>query len=118
MHMVQVRQGAPGRISAPPIHHTQMYMFHARNIESPKVSAPPAPEAEVNMTQKGGLTKREMKKFTREVNLAEATMAITPEYINWSEQSITFSRADHPPSVPRPGHAALVVGMPNHILYR
>src|SRR3954454_11093107 len=53
--------------------------------------------------------KREMKKFTREVNLAEATMAITLEYLNCSEQNITFSRADHPPSVPRPGHAALVV---------
>src|SRR3954469_8582672 len=50
-----------------------------------------------------------MKKFTREVNLAEATMAIIPEYLEWSSQSITFSRADHPPSVPRPGHAALVV---------
>ena len=70
-----------------------MYMLHSRNIESPKVSAPPAPEAEVNMIQKGGLTKREMKKFTREVNLAEATMAITPEYLNWSDQNITFRSA-------------------------
>ena len=61
------------------------------------------------MIQKSGLSKREMKKFTREVNLAEAAMGITPEYVDWSEQSITFSRADHPPSVPRPGHAALVV---------
>src|SRR4051794_24964666 len=50
-----------------------------------------------------------MKKFTREVNLAEATMEIAPEYLNWSEQNITFSRADNPPSVPQPGHAALVV---------
>src|SRR3954466_7219714 len=50
-----------------------------------------------------------MKKFTREVNLAETTMEITPEYLDWSSQSITFSRADHPPAVPRPGHAALVV---------
>lgn len=83
-----------------------MYMLQARNIGSPEVSAP---YAEVNMIQKGGLTKREMKKFTREVNLAEATMAITPEYLNWLEQNITFTRADHPPSVPRPGYAALVV---------
>src|SRR3954469_18557160 len=86
-----------------------MYMLEARNIKTPRVSAAPTSEAEVNMIQKGGLTKREMKKFTREVNLAEATMAITPEYLNWSEQNITFSRDDHPPSVPRPGHAALVV---------
>jgi len=61
------------------------------------------------MIQKSCLSKREMKNFTREVNLAESTMGITPEYVDWSEQSITFSRADHPPSVPRPGHAALVV---------
>ena len=59
------------------------------------------------MIQKTCSSKRELKKFTREVNLAEAAM--TTEYVDWSEQSITFSRADHPPSVPRPGHAALVV---------
>ena len=63
----------------------------------------------MNMIQKSCLSKREMKTFTREVNLVEATMGITPEYVNWSEQSITFSRADHTPSVPQPGHAALVV---------
>ena len=34
----------------------------------------------------------------------------TPEYLNWSEYTIMFSRADHPPQVPRPGHAALVLG--------
>ena len=61
----------------------------------------------MNMIQKACSSKRELKKFTREVNLAEAAM--TTEYVDWSEQSITFSRADHPPSVPRPGHAALVV---------
>ena len=33
----------------------------------------------------------------------------TPEYLNWSEQEISFSRADHPLRVPRPGHSALVV---------
>jgi hypothetical protein len=32
-----------------------------------------------------------------------------PEYLNWSAMSITFSRADHPSQVPRPGHAALVL---------
>ena len=98
MHMVQVWQGASSGTSAPPIHRVQMYMLQERNVKSPKVSATSEPSAEVNMIQKGGLTKREMKKFTREVNLAEATMVITPEYLNWSEQNITFSRADHPPS--------------------
>src|SRR4051812_49431897 len=40
----------------------------------------------VNMIQMGGLTRREMKKLTREMNLVEATMEITPEYLGWSEQ--------------------------------
>ena len=63
----------------------------------------------MNMIHKTGFSKRELKKFTREVNLAEVTMANIPEYIDWSEQSILFSRADHPPAVPRPSHAVLVV---------
>ena len=50
-----------------------------------------------------------MKKLTQEINLAESTMANIPEYIDWSSQSILFSRADHSMSIPRPGHAALVV---------
>ncbi|KAK1660241.1 hypothetical protein QYE76_048400 [Lolium multiflorum] len=36
-------------------------------------------------------------------------MVDTPEYIDWSDQSISFSKADHPKAVPRPGHAALVL---------
>ena len=32
-----------------------------------------------------------------------------PDYLRGSEIEITFSRADHPPVVPRPGHATLVV---------
>ena len=67
----------------------------------------PPPRGQVPMIQKAHFSKREMKKFTREVNLTEASMAI--EYVNWSEQTISYSRADHPPSVPRPGHTALVL---------
>jgi hypothetical protein len=36
-------------------------------------------------------------------------MANIPEYIEWSSQNITFIRADHPMTIPKPGHAALVV---------
>jgi hypothetical protein len=36
-------------------------------------------------------------------------MANVPEFIDWYEQSIMFTRADHPMSIPRPGHAALVL---------
>ena len=43
------------------------------------------------------------------MNLAEGFPPATPEYLNWSEGSITFSRADHPPRVPWPGHSALVL---------
>src|SRR3954470_18484416 len=67
----------------------------------------PPPHGHVSMINKAYPSKREMKKFTRELNLAEACMAT--EYVDWSEQPIYFSRDDHPASVPHPGHAALVV---------
>jgi hypothetical protein len=54
------------------------------------------------MIHKAGISKRESKKFTREIKLAEVAMASVPEYIDWSGQSILFSRADHPTAVPRP----------------
>ena len=41
--------------------------------------------------------------------MATSSPPATPEYLKGSEASITFSREDHPPRVPRPGHAALVV---------
>ena len=41
--------------------------------------------------------------------MAETSPPATPEYLRWSDASITFSRADHPPKVPFPGKAALVV---------
>ncbi len=61
------------------------------------------------MIHRTGISRREMKKLTQEINLAEVTMANVPEFIDWSTQSILFSRADHPMSIPRPGHAALVL---------
>jgi len=61
------------------------------------------------MIHRTGVSRREMKKLTREINLAESIMANIPEYIEWSSQSIMFGRADHPMTIPKPGHAALVV---------
>jgi hypothetical protein len=61
------------------------------------------------MIHKTGVSKRELNKLTQEINLAEVTMANIPRYIDWSKQSVLFSRADHPMSIPRPGHAALVL---------
>jgi hypothetical protein len=33
----------------------------------------------------------------------------TTEYLWWSDQTIRFSRADHPRKVPKPGHAPMVL---------
>ena len=63
----------------------------------------------MSMIHKTGVSRREMKKLTQEINLAEGTMANVPEYIDWSTQSILFSRANHPMSILRLGHAALVL---------
>ena len=61
------------------------------------------------MIQKAAPSKRSQKLTTRQVNMAETSPPATPEYLRWSEASITFSRAEHPPRVPFPGKAALVV---------
>ncbi|KAK1643510.1 hypothetical protein QYE76_061315 [Lolium multiflorum] len=67
------------------------------------------PRGQVSMIHKTSFSKREIKKFSREVKYAEVAMVDTPEFIDWSEQSISFDRSDHPKAVPRPGHAALVL---------
>ena len=69
----------------------------------------PAPLGNMCMIQKGRPSNRCQKLITRQVNMAMTSPPAIPEYLNWSEASITFSRADHPPRVPRPGHAALVL---------
>ena len=69
----------------------------------------PAAVGNICMIQKGRPSNRSQKLITRQVNLALAAPPATPEYLKGSEQSITFSREDHPPRVPRPGHAALVL---------
>jgi hypothetical protein len=69
----------------------------------------PASRGQVNMIHKTSFSKREAKKFSREIKFAEVTMAAVPDYIDWPDQNILFSRADHPIAVPRPGHAALVL---------
>src|SRR5664279_343930 len=61
------------------------------------------------MIQKGRPSNRSQKLITRQVHLALVAPPAAPEYLRGSEQSITFSREDHPPRVPRPGHAALVL---------
>src|SRR3954470_5740498 len=88
----------------PPPQQQQQQNLQIQN-RAPEAFPPPC--GNVPMINKANPSKREMKKFTREVNLAEACMAT--EYVDWSEQPIHFNQDDHPPSVPQPGHAALVV---------
>ena len=44
-----------------------------------------------------------------EMHELNATMPDIPQYLNWSEATITWDRSDHPDHVPHPGKYALVV---------
>lgn len=59
--------------------------------------------------QKGRPSNQCQKLITREVNLVVASPPATPKYLDWSESSITFNRADHPLWVPWLGHSAQVL---------
>jgi hypothetical protein len=54
-------------------------------------------------------SKKERKSISRQVNLAISSPPATIEYLQWSDQPVRFSRADHPRKVPRPGHAPMVL---------
>jgi hypothetical protein len=54
-------------------------------------------------------SKKERKSISRQVNLAISSPPATTEYLQWSNQPIRFSRADHPRKVPRPGHSPMVL---------
>ena len=52
------------------------------------------------------MTARQRKRERREV--FSVTKA-TPSYLDWSKDTILFSREDHPDYIPNPGHYPLVV---------
>jgi hypothetical protein len=54
-------------------------------------------------------SKKECKSISRQVNLAISSPPATIEYLQWSDQPVRFSRADHPRKVPRPGHSPMVL---------
>jgi hypothetical protein len=54
-------------------------------------------------------SKKEQKIISRKVNLAISSPPATIEYLRWSDQTIRFSRADHPRKVRRLGHAPMVL---------
>jgi hypothetical protein len=54
-------------------------------------------------------SKKERKSISRQVNLAISSPPATTKYLQWSDQPVRFSRADHPRKVPRPGHSPMVL---------
>jgi hypothetical protein len=54
-------------------------------------------------------SKKEQHNISRQVNLAIKSPPVTTEYLKWSDQTIMFSRIDHPRKVPHPGHAPMVL---------
>jgi hypothetical protein len=54
-------------------------------------------------------SKKERKSISRQVNQAISSPPATTEYLQWSDQPVRFSRADHPRKVPRPGHSPMVL---------
>ena len=54
-------------------------------------------------------TKREKKVITRAVAVNAVAQVDVPQFLNWSEQPITWSRQDHSPRIEYPGRVALVV---------
>ena len=61
------------------------------------------------MIQPGKPSNREQKLRTRQVNLAAMAPPAIPEFLKGAETEIIYSKEDHPPSIARPGHAALVL---------
>jgi hypothetical protein len=54
-------------------------------------------------------SKKEGKSISRQVNLAITSPPASTEYLKWFDQTVRFSRADHPRKVPRPGHSPMVL---------
>jgi hypothetical protein len=54
-------------------------------------------------------SKKERKSISRQVNLAITSPPATTEYLKWSDQTVRFSRANHPRKDPRPGHSLMVL---------
>src|SRR4051812_48856494 len=57
----------------------------------------------------GHPSNRQPKQVSRQFYLAATSYPAIQEFLRGSEIDITFTREDHPPAIPRPGHAALVL---------
>ena len=61
------------------------------------------------MIQEGRPSKQKQEASTLQAQAAEDPSVTEPYYLCDSETSITFLQEDHPPAIPRPGHAPLVL---------
>jgi hypothetical protein len=61
------------------------------------------------MIQRVPKSKKEQRSISRQVNLAITSPPATTKYLKWSDQTVGFSRIDHPRKVPRLGHAPTVL---------
>ena len=93
----------------PPQANMAQVMQYHQHPQEPEADAYPVARGQMGMIQKARRSRRSQKTITRNVNMAEMSPPATPEYLKGSETPITFSRVDHPPVVPRPGHSALVL---------
>src|SRR3954466_13356257 len=61
------------------------------------------------MNQEGRLRQPHHNAYTLQARTAESINIVEVYQLHGTEASITFSQDDHPPAVPRPGHAPLVL---------
>src|SRR4051812_160124 len=61
------------------------------------------------MIQEGRVSQAQQDAYTLQARAAENLNTVKVYQLHDAETSITFSQSDHPPAVPRPGHAPLVI---------
>src|SRR4051794_1298558 len=85
-----------------------------RRNRRPEQSPPSSPEGrhsppqgQVLMIQEGRVPQAQHDAYTLQARAAESTNIVEVYQLHDTEISITFPQDDHPPAVPRPGHAPL-----------
>src|ERR1043165_5292388 len=94
---------------APAIPARQVAAIQERRSTPEEEEKYPEAHGRIYMIEEGRPSNRQQKQVTRQVFLALSSHPAIPEYLRGSETDITFSREDHPPAIPRLGHAALVL---------
>src|SRR3954468_14321946 len=68
-----------------------------------------SPQGHVYMIQEGRVTQVQHDAYTLQARAAESISIVEVYQLHGAENSITFSQDDHPPAVPRPGYAPLML---------